>query len=102
MRTILEEEMIAIPNSASKKIWDWILDKGLVFGFMAIVIVVMYTWISESNRVQKQEIKDLKIMISDCANARKDKLESEVYLIRLKIDELLLMQKLNENKYGAN
>lgn len=80
----------------------WLADKGMVFLIMGIGLFVMFNLIVEDRKYRDDQIKkqdkqidDLRRVVDDCAQSKKDQLTQEVQAINLKVDKLLTKQNIN-------
>ncbi len=90
---------IVVPSKF--KILLWLEDKGLVFFVMGVVFWIMYNFIIEDRKERNEQIKDqnkqieqLRGVVDDCAQAKKDRLTEEVQSINIKVDKLLNKRNL--------
>lgn len=71
------------------KLLNLLIDKGLSFVILGGVVWIMYSWIEDGRIAQDKEISELREMVQECAKAKKDRLETQVELINVKIDKLI-------------
>jgi hypothetical protein len=77
------------------KILNAFFDKGLTFVVMGFCMWIMYNWVEQGRKDDHEQIKELRSMVEDCAQAKKDKLEIDVQTINSKVDRLLNRQNIN-------
>jgi len=65
------------------------MDKGLTFVIMGIAMWVMYTWVQEGRRSQDEQIEELKLMVRDCNQSKRDRIEQGIIQLNTKVDKLL-------------
>lgn len=70
-------------------------DKGLTFVVMGFCIWIMYNWVEQGRKEDREQIKELRGLVEDCARAKKDQLELDVQAINSKVDKILTNQNID-------
>lgn len=71
------------------KLFNALLNQGLVFVVMGITIWIMFNWVQENRKEDKAEIEELRQLVEDCALSKKERMELKIDGITLKMDQIL-------------
>jgi hypothetical protein len=71
------------------RLLNLLIDKGLTFVVLGVVVFIMYNWVEQGRIKQDQQLNEMRNLVEDCARSKKEKIELEVEKVNMKVDRIL-------------
>jgi len=76
-------------QTVQSKLFNLLIDKGLTFVVLGVVVFIMYNWVEQGRIKQDEQLSEMRNLVEDCARSKKEKIELEVEKVNMKVDRIL-------------
>jgi hypothetical protein len=76
-------------QTVQSRLLNLLIDKGLTFVVLGVVVFIMYNWVEQGRIKQDQQLNEMRNLVEDCARSKKEKIELEVEKVNMKVDRIL-------------
>jgi hypothetical protein len=76
-------------QTVQSKLFNLLIDKGLTFVVLGVVVFIMYNWVEQGRINQDEQLSEMRNLVEDCARSKKEKIELEVEKVNMKVDRIL-------------
>lgn len=76
-------------QTVQSRLLNLLIDKGLTFVVLGVVVFIMYNWVEQGRVKQDEQLSEMRNLVEDCARSKKEKIELEVEKVNMKVDRIL-------------